>query len=80
MRNAANPEGWQPELLEMGEVVHVDTSSGQPFFAKDVVREARGREIGLLADHGMYDLVAQGAARGKLVRAKWLDDWERHTG
>ena len=47
--------------------------SGQPL-PEDAVREARGREIGLMADHGMYDIVARGAARGKLVRAKWLDD------
>ena len=30
-------------------------------------REARGREIGLKADHGMCDLVARVAARGKLA-------------
>ena len=31
-----------------------------------------------MADHGMCDIVARGAARGKLVRAKWLDDWGKH--
>ena len=46
---------------------------GQPLL-EDAVREARGRENGLMADHGTYDLVARVAARGKLVMAKWLDD------
>ena len=41
---------------------------------EDTVREARGREIGLMADHGVSDIVA----RGKLVRGKWLDDWGRN--
>ena len=51
--------------------------SGQPH-PEDAVREARGREIGLVADHGMHDSVPRGAARGKLVRAKWLDDWGKN--
>ena len=34
--------------------------SGQPL-PEDAVREARGREIGLMADHGIYDIVARGA-------------------
>ena len=50
VRNAANVEGLQPELLEKS-------------------------DIGLMADNGMFDIVARGAARGKLVRAMWLDDW-----
>ena len=41
-------------------------------------REVRGREIGLMTDHGTYDIVARGAARGKLVWAKWLDDWKKN--
>ena len=45
---------------------------------EEAVREARGREIGLMGDHGMYDIFARGAARGKLVRAKWLDDWGKN--
>ena len=68
VRNATIPEGWQPELLEKREVVFVH-KSGQPL-PEDAVREARGREIGLMADHGRYDIVARSAARGKLVRAK----------
>ena len=52
--------------------------SGQPL-PGDAVREVRGREIGLMADHGMYDIVARGAARGKLVSAKWLDDWRKRN-
>ena len=31
-----------------------------------------------MADHGMYDIVVRGAARGKIVRAKWLDDWGKN--
>ena len=76
VHNVANPDGWQPELLEKGKVVY-GHKSGQPL-PEDAVREARGREIGLMADHGMYDIVARGAARGKLVRAKWLDDWRKN--
>ena len=56
VHKAANPDGCQPELLEKGTIVH-GYKSGQP-----LVREARGREIGLMADHGMYDIVARGAA------------------
>ena len=74
--NAANPDGWQPELLQKGTIVY-GHKSGQPL-PEDAVGEARGREIGLMADHGMYDIVARGAARGKLVRAKWLDDWREN--
>ena len=74
--HAANPDGWQAELLEKGTIVY-GHKSGQPL-PEDAVREARGREIGLMADHGMYDIVARGAARGKLVRTKWLDDWGKN--
>ena len=49
--------------------------SGQPL-SEDAVRD--GRETGLRADHEMYDIVARGAAQGKLVRAKWLDDWGKN--
>ena len=49
--HAANPDGWQPELLEKGTIV-CGHKSGQPL-PEDAVREARGREIGLMADHGM---------------------------
>ena len=73
VHTAANPEVWQPELLEKGRVVH-GPKSGQPL-PEDAVREARGREIGLMADHGMC---TRSAARGKLVRAKWLDDWGKN--
>ena len=59
-----NAGGWQPELIEKGKVV----------YGRKSLCEARGREIGLTADHGMYDIVPRSAARGKLVRAKWLDD------
>ena len=72
----ANPDGWQPDLLEKGTIVY-GHKSGQPF-PEDAVREARGREIGLMTDHGRYDIVARGAARGKLVRAKWLDEWGKN--
>ena len=72
VQNVANPDGWQPELLEKGTIVCAH-KSGQPLL-EDAVREARSREIGLMADHGMYDIVA----RGKLVRAKWLDDWRKN--
>ena len=51
--------------------------SGQPL-PEDAVREARGREIGLMADHGMCDIVERGAPRGKLVRVEWLDDWGKN--
>ena len=57
--NAANPDGWQPELLEKGTIVY-GYMSGQPL-PEDAVREARGREIGLVADHGMYYTFARGA-------------------
>ena len=73
VRNAATPDGWQPELLVKGKVVY-GHKSGQRL-PEDTVREARGREVGLMADHGMYDIVVRDAARGKLGRAKWLDDW-----
>ena len=43
VHNAANPEGWQPEMLEKGEVVY-GHKSGQPL-PEDEIREARGREI-----------------------------------
>ena len=46
------------------------TSWGQ-LLSEGAVRETRGREIGLMADHRMYDIVARGAARGMFVRAKW---------
>ena len=72
VHNAANPDGWQPELLVKGTIVY-GHQSGQPL-PEHAVREARGREIGLMADHGMYDLVARGSARGKHVRPMWLDD------
>ena len=73
VHSAANRDGWQPQLLEKGTIVN-GHQSGQPP-PEDAVREARGREIGLMADHGMCDIVVRGAARGKLVRAKWLDGW-----
>ena len=76
MHNAANPDGWQPELLEKGAIAF-GHKSGQPL-PEHAVREARGHEIGLMAYHGMYNVVARGAARGKLVRANWLDDWGRN--
>eukprot|EP00974_Lingulodinium_polyedra_P073026 7067801-Lingulodinium_polyedra.AAC.1 len=41
----------------------------------DQVCLAREREIGLVSDHGMYDIVESSKANGKRVRAKWLDDW-----
>ena len=74
VHSAANPVGLQPELLGKGKDVY-GHKSGQPL-PEDAVRGARGREIGLMTDHGMYD--ARGAARGKLVRAKWLDDWRKN--
>ena len=55
----------------------VELKKGLPL-SEDAVREARGREVGLVADHGVYDIVARGAARGKLVRAKWLDVWGKN--
>ena len=73
VHDAANPDGCQPELLEKDTIVY-GHMSGQPLL-EDAVREARGRVICLMADHGRYDIVARGAARGKLVRANWLDDW-----
>ena len=76
VHNAANPDGWQPELLEKSTIVY-GHKSGQPL-PEDAVRGARGREIGLMADHGMCDIVVRGAARGKLLRAKWLDDWRKN--
>ena len=45
---------------------------GQPL-PEDAVREARGREIGMMADHGVYDIVARGAARGA-ARGKLGED------
>ena len=68
--SVVNSEGWQPELLKRGKVVY-GHKLGQPL-PEDAVCEARGCEIRLTADHGMYDIVAR--TRGKLVRAKWLDD------
>ena len=68
----ANPDGWQPKLLEKGKVVNWH-KSGQ-LLLEDAVCEARGREIGLMAVHGLYDIGARSAARGKFVRAKWLGD------
>ena len=50
--------------------------SGQPL-PEGAVREVR--EIGLMADHGMYDIGERGAARGQLVRAKRSVIW-RKTG
>ena len=73
VHNAANLDGWQAELPEKGTNVY-GHKSGQPL-PEDAVREARGRDIGLMVDHGMHDIVARGAARGKLVRTKWLEDW-----
>ena len=36
---------------------------------EDTVREARGREIGLMADHRVYDIVARGkAGESQVVR------------
>ena len=68
VQNTANPEGWQPDLLEKGKAANGD-KSGQPLSA-DAVREARGREIGLMADHGMYDIVARvrQACEGQVAR------------
>ena len=51
--------------------------SGQPLL-EDAVCYARGRDIGLMADHGRYDIVARGAAQGKSARAKWLNDWGKN--
>ena len=70
VHNAANPDWWQPELFEKGTIVH-GNKSGQPL-PEDAVCDARGREIGLMADHGMHDTVARGSAQGQLVMAKWL--------
>ena len=72
VHNAANPDGWQPELLEKGTIVY-GHKSVQPL-PEHAAREPRGHKIRLMADHGMCDLVARVAARGKLVMAKWLDD------
>ena len=44
-------------LLEKGTFVY-GHKSGQPPSCEDAVREARGREIGPMADHGMCDIVA----------------------
>ena len=65
VHNAADPDGWQTELLAKGTIVCGHTS-GQPL-PEDAVHETRGREIALMADNGMYDIVARSAARGKLV-------------
>ena len=74
--HAANPDGWQREWLEKGKVVY-GHQSGQPL-PEDAVREARSREIGLMADHGMHDIVARSATRGKVLKANWLDDWRKN--
>ena len=52
--NAASPEGWHPVVLAKGAVVYGHTS-GQ-LLPEDGVRDARGRELGLMTDHGMFDI------------------------
>ena len=64
-RSLGKLSSWQPELLVKGTIMY-GHKSGQPL-PEDAVREARGREIGLMATHGMYGIVARGVARGKLV-------------
>ena len=66
---AANPDGWQPEMLEKDEVVYGHKS--RQLLLEDAVGEAHGHEIGVMVEHGVYDTVARSAARGKFVRAKW---------
>ena len=51
VHNAANLDGWQPELLEQGTMVY-GHKAGQ-LFLEIAVRDARVREIGLMADHGI---------------------------
>ena len=64
-RSLGKLSSWQPELLEKGTIMY-GHKPGQPL-PEDAVREACGREIGLMATHGMYGIVARAVARGKLV-------------
>ena len=41
----------------------------------DQVKEAREKDIRLVTDHGMLDIVSESDVRGKTVRAAWLDDF-----
>ena len=74
VHNAANPDGWQSEVLEKGTIVY-GHKSVQPL-PEHAVREARGREIGLMADHGRYESRCTRSPRetGLQARPKWLDD------
>ena len=38
----------------------------------DQVKEAREKDIRLVTDHGMLDIVSESDVRGKTVRAAWL--------
>jgi hypothetical protein len=66
-------EGWQPDVVPEGIPVYGHKSGLE--LPREAVRAGREREIGLMSDHGMYDVVMLRDAKGKRVRCKWLDDW-----